>query len=333
MKTYEETAQYILEVRNEHDRKVKRRKAAAMRVIPAAAGICGAVVICLAAVKNYRKPTDLTTDDGVITGVTVSVVTTVPQSTEEAVTTLTQAVKTPAGTTVSATSVTATDVAAVTEQTSTKTTYAATAAAVTAVRTTAAAPSVTVTTTVEAVTTTVTTQEITAGPIIAGGGSGNGNGNEGGDWDHGGYSGEGSGFGGYGGGGGFDCGGFGEGDSGGTGSGVKAGSENSSEEQWKQLPINEKYCYAYIYGYDRVYTSLYPITPDYAGEWIDSAEMLGSQMIEGQEMKCGADVYSVIGITDTSAVAIKFEGNDGYYLYYKPNADLYNIMNTVPQAE
>ena len=26
MKTYEETAQYILEVRNEHDRKVKRRK-------------------------------------------------------------------------------------------------------------------------------------------------------------------------------------------------------------------------------------------------------------------------------------------------------------------
>ena len=107
--------------------------------------------------------------------------------------------------------------------------------------------------------------------------------------------------------------------------------ENIGEE-WNQRPINEKYCYAYIYGYNRVYNSLYMISPEYVGEWIDSAEMLSGQMVAGQQMKCAADVYSVNGITDAGAVAIKFEENEGYYLYYKPDADLYKIIQTVPQA-
>ena len=322
MKTYEETAQYILEVRNKHDKKIKRRKALAMRIIPITAGICGTVVICLAAVKNNRKSIDLITDERIITSGSISIVTTVSHSTEEAVTTLVSAEKTTdqttTKTTASATSLTTIEKAAIIEHTYTKASNAVTSATNSAVRTTAA-PEVTMVTTVETV--TATTQDITAGPIIAGGGndwnqwgqdSNNWNqwGQNNNDWDQGGYSG-----------------GFSGGDS-----DIKAGSENSSKEQWDQLPINEKYCYAYIYGYDRIYTSLYPITSDYAGEWIDSAEMLCSQRIEGQEMKCGADVYSVKGITDASAVAIKFEGNDGYYLYYKPNADLYNIMNTVPRA-
>ena len=98
MKTYEETAQYILEVRNEHDKKIKRRKALAMRIIPAAVGICGAVVICFAAVKNYRKPIDMITDESVITGGSISIVTTVPYGTEEAVTTLISSEKTTAKT-------------------------------------------------------------------------------------------------------------------------------------------------------------------------------------------------------------------------------------------
>ncbi len=334
MKTYEETAQYILEVRNKHDKKVKRRKALAMRIIPITAGICGTVVICLAAVKNNRKPIDLITGESIITGGSISIVTTASHGTEEAVTTLISAEKTTdqttTKTTVSATSLTTIEKPAIVEQTYAKAFNAVTSATNSAVRTTAA-PEVTMATTVDAVTTAVTTQDITADPIIAGGGndwnqwgqeSNNWNNWSQGsnNWNQGSDSGEGSGFGGYGG-------GFSGGDS-----GVKAGSENSSDEQWNLLPINEKYCYAYIHGYDRIYTSLYPITSDYAGEWIDSAEMLGSQMIEGQEMKCVADVYSVKGITDASAVAIKFEGNDSYYLYYKPNADLYNIMNTVPRA-
>ena len=49
-------------------------------------------------------------------------------------------------------------------------------------------------------------------------------------------------------------------------------------------------------------------------------------------MQCVADVYSVNGITDESAVAIKFMGNDEYYLYYMPDADLYKIIQTVPKA-
>ena len=99
MKTYEETAQYILEVRNEHDKKIKRRKAMAMHIIPAAAGICGAVVICLAAVMNNRKPIDIITDENVITEGSISIITTVPHGSEEAVTTLISTKKTTVQTT------------------------------------------------------------------------------------------------------------------------------------------------------------------------------------------------------------------------------------------
>ena len=322
MKTYEETAQYILEVRNEHDKKIKRRKALAMRIIPAAAGICGAVVICFAAVKNYRKPIDTITDESVITGGSISIGTTVPYGTEEAVTTLISTEKTTAKTTtktnVSATSITTTEKAAIVEQTYAKTTNAMTAAVTSAVYTTVtSAPRVTATTTVETVTSPVTTQEITTEPISTGGWNWNGNG----DWNHGG-------FGGFGGGGDTEGGGYTEGD----GTGGEAGSEYSSEEQWQQLPINERYCYAYIYRYDRVYTSLYMISPEYVGEWIDDADMLSGQMIAGEQMQCVAGVYSVNGITAAGAVAIKFMGNDGYYLYYNPNADLDIIIQTVPQA-
>ncbi|WP_024860449.1 hypothetical protein [Ruminococcus flavefaciens] len=322
MKTYEETAQYILEVRNEHEKKIKRRKALAMRIIPAAAGICSAVVICFAALKNNRKPIDLITDESVITGGSVSVVTTVPHGTEEAVTTqistaqtITQTTaettaKTTAETTVSAASVTAAKATVQVEQSYAKTTNVLTAAATSAVHTTAASTTcVTATMTAETVTADVTTQVTTEEPINTGGWHWNGNGD--GDWNYGG-------FGGFGG--------------GGNAGGGEGGGEDSGEEQWLQLPINEKYCYAYIYGYDSVYVNLYMISPEYAGERIDSADMLSGQMIGGQQMQCSADVYSVNGIADASAVAVKFEGNEGYYLYYKPNADLYKITQTVPQA-
>ncbi|WP_295093875.1 hypothetical protein [Ruminococcus sp.] len=333
MKTYEETAQYILEVRNEHNKKIKRRKAMAMRIIPAIAGICSAVVICLAAVKNYRKPIDLITDENVITGGSISIVTTVPHGTEEAVTTLISTektfVQTTTKTTVSATSVTATKAAEPVEQNYAQTTYILTAAATSAVHTTVASTSyVTAATTAETVTTSVTTQEITTEPVIAGGwnwhgtgngdwdqggfgGFGGGESNEGGDWNHGG-------FGGFGGGGSYDDG--------------ETGSEYISEEQWQQLPINERYFYAYIYENNRVYTSLYMISSEYVGDPIYSADLISSQVIAGEQMQCVADVYSVNGITDESAVAIKFMENDEYYLYYEPNADLYKIIQTVPQA-
>ena len=371
MKTYEETAQYILEVRNEHDKKIKRRKAMAMRIIPAIAGICSAVVICLAAVKNYRKPIDLITDENVITGGSISIVTTVPHGTEEAVTTLISTektfVQTTTKTTVSATSVTATKAAEPVEQNYAQTTYILTAAATSAVHTTMASTSyVTAATTAETVTTSVTTQEITTEPVIAGGwnwhgtgngewdqggfgGFGGGESNEGGDWDQGGFGGFGGGesneggdwnhggFGDFGGGGSneggeWNHGGFGNIGCGGSYDDGETGSEYISEEQWQQLPINERYFYAYIYENNRVYTSLYMISSEYVGDPIYSADLISSQVIAGEQIQCVADVYSVNGITDESAVAIKFMGNDGYYLYYNPNADLDIIIQTVPQA-
>ena len=74
------------------------------------------------------------------------------------------------------------------------------------------------------------------------------------------------------------------------------------------------------------------ISPEYVGDPIYSADLISSQVIAGEQMQCVADVYSVNGITDEIAVAIKFRGNDEYYLYYMPNADLNKIIQTLPPA-
>ncbi len=317
MKTYEEMAKYVLEVRDEHDKKKKHRIAAAKRVIPAAAGAFCAFIIGFGIFKGYNRPDTLPVHDNIIESETTSAQdTTLPQTTKKSeiilTTAATSAEKSTSKTTVSESKVT-TVKTEVTSVTSSNQTSAVTSSA--AEHTTAAASSTASTTAPTTTYTTVTTQETTTTAIGGGGGlsgdsqhdfpGGMGGGSAGGD-GNGGYAG-----GGYAG--------------GGTG-----GSGGTEEERWSQLTINHRYYYAFIDGYEDVYVNGYMIPSDIVGSWIGEAEMESQTFIDGYIKKCSAEVYSINGYSDNEVVAIKFKGHDEYYLYCKINTDIYELMKKIP---
>ena len=331
MKTYEEMAKYVLEVRDEHDKKKKHRIAAAKRVIPAAAGVSCAFIIGFGIFKGYNRPDTLPVHDNIIESETTSAqITTLPQTTKESETILTTAVttteKSTSKTTVSKSNVT-TVKTEVTSETSSKHTSSAAASAE---RTTSAASSTASTTAPTTTYTTVTTQETTTTIEIGGGGlsgdsqhdfpGGMGGGSAGGD-GNGGYAGGATGGG---------AGGDGNGGYAGGGTGGSGGSGSSEEERWSQLTINHRYYYAFIDGYEDVYVNGYMISSDIVGSWIGDAEMESQTFIDGYIKKCSAEVYLINGCSDAEAVAIKFKGHDEYYLYCKINTDIYDIMKKIP---
>ena len=315
MKTYEEMAKYVLEVRDEHDKKKKHRIAAAKRVIPAAAGAFCAFIIGFGIFKGYNRPDTLPVHDNIIESETTSAqVTTLTQTTNKSGTALTTAAasaeKSTSKTAVSETKAT-TVKTEVTSVTSSNQTSAVTSSA--AERTTAVT-SVTASTTAPTTTyTTVTTLETTTTAIGGGGGLS-------GDSQHdfpGGM-------------GGGSAGGDGNGGYAGGGTGGSGGSGSSEEERWSQLTINHRYYYAFIDGYEEVYVNGYMISSDIVGSWIGEAEMESQTFIDGYIKKCSAEVYSINGYSDKEVVAIKFKGHDEYYLYCKINTDIYELMKKIP---
>lgn len=316
MKTYEEMAKYVLEVRDEHDKKRKHWIAAAKRVIPAAAGVCCAFIIGFGIFKGYNRPDTLPVHDNIIESETTSAqLTTLPQTTKKSeiilTTAATSAEKSTSKTTVSESKVT-TVKTEVTSETSSKQTSSAAASAerITAVT------SVTASTTAPTTTyTTVTTLETTTTAIGGGGGLS-------GDSQHDFPGGMGGGSAGGEGNGGYAGGGYA---GGGTG-----GSDGTEEERWSQLTINHRYYYAFIDGYEDVYVNGYMIPSDIVGSWIGEAEMESQTFIDGYIKKCSAEVYSINGYSDKEVVAIKFKGHDEYYLYCKINTDIYELMKKIP---
>lgn len=317
MKTYEEMAKYVLEVRDEHDKKRKHRIALAKRVIPAAAGVCCAFIIGFGVFKGFNRPDTLPVHDNIIESETTSAqVTTIPQTTKNTSTALTTAVtsteKSTSKTTVSESKVT-TVKTEVTSETSSKQTSSAAASSA---EHTTASTSVTASTNAPTTTyTTVTTQETTTTIAIGGGGLSGGSGQD---------------FpGGTGGAGGGSEGGNGGYAGGATGGGT-GGSGGKEEERWSQLTINHRYYYAFIDGYEDVYVNGYMIPSDIVGSWIGEAEMESQTFIDGYIKKCSAEVYFINGYSDDEVVAIKFKGHDEYYLYCKINTDIYDIMKKIP---
>ena len=73
MKTYEEMAKYVLEVRNETEKKRKHRIAVAKRVIPAVACVCGAFIIGFGVWRGYTRPDTPSVPDNIIEAETTSV--------------------------------------------------------------------------------------------------------------------------------------------------------------------------------------------------------------------------------------------------------------------
>ena len=314
MKTYEEMAKYVLEVRDEHDKKRKHRIAAAKRVIPAAAGVCCAFIIGFGIFKGYNRPDTLPVHDNIIESETTSAqVTTLPQTTKKSETILTTAVttteKSTSKTTVSESKAT-TVKTEVTSETSSKQTSSAAerTTAVTSVTASTNAPTTTYT--------TVTTLETTTTAIGGGGGLSGDSQHDfpGGTGGAGGSGGDGN--------GGYAGGGYAGGGTGGSGS--------SEEERWSQLTINHRYYYAFIDGYEDVYVNGYMISSDIVGSWIGDAEMESQTFIDGYIKKCSAEVYLINGYSDKEVVAIKFNGHDEYYLYCKINTDIYDIMKKIP---
>lgn len=112
-----------------------------------------------------------------------------------------------------------------------------------------------------------------------------------------------------------------------------AGNELSGEEQWAQLPINQRYYNAYIYGYDDVYVNGYRIPSDIVGDLIGSAEMHSQKRIDGKIKKCEANAYFINDYSDDIVVAIKFEDSDQYYLYCNQYSDIYEIRKIIPPQQ
>lgn len=72
MKSYEEMARYVLEVRDEHEKKQQKRKILFRRYTPLAASFCAFVLIGLGVWKNFPSPDKLPPDSVITTTETTS---------------------------------------------------------------------------------------------------------------------------------------------------------------------------------------------------------------------------------------------------------------------
>jgi hypothetical protein len=93
MKSYEEMARYVLEVRDEHEKKRRKRKIIIRRYAPVTASLCALLLICLGTWKNMPSPdishnyiVTTTTESAAVTAVTTAVTSSDAKKTAPAVT-------------------------------------------------------------------------------------------------------------------------------------------------------------------------------------------------------------------------------------------------------
>ena len=339
MKTYEEMAEYVLEVRDEYEKKRKRRIIAAKRIVPAVAGVCCTMAIVFGIWKGHVKPDEfLLTNDITIDATTTAAVTTTLHTTDN-VTAYTTSVTTGGRkntyTTLPASFVAATSAMPATAESKTTAAHVTSETTAVIIKTTTSEQYISATTTSKVTTvskttsvTTVTTQGTPSGAAsgeLTAGGTG-------------GYDGEG-GFGGggviIGGGSGGEGGSIGGSSSGGEGMGggaIGGGGGWGGAVSWSSLPVNERYDTALLDGYTDVYTNTFRISPDDVGDRIGDAVMEGYDYSAGEYHRCTADVYYIKNIRDSMAVAVRFEGNE-YYLYRNRNTDIERIFLLISPME
>ena len=316
MKTYDEMAKYVLEVRDEYEKKRARRITATKRCIPAVAGLFCTLIVVFGVWKGNIKPEKLPSVDEVTVTETISASTATMMHTTEttsaAKTTVFTTASSSTKTTASSAVPTASSVTSVTVFSTAETTSAAvqsTSASATTEQHTSAttSSSVTVTTTVTNVT-TVTVTETTTLQFTGGGGSiGEGGWPFGGDGGNGGYGG------------------------GSNGGGASSGEGNGGGiDPWYNLPLNQQFNNAYIDGYGAIFVNGYLISPEAVGDWIGVAVMQSQAPVEGLTRTCKAKVYYLNDISDDTAVAIRFNGYDEYYLYCVSGTDIYDMMKIIP---
>ena len=111
----------------------------------------------------------------------------------------------------------------------------------------------------------------------------------------------------------------------------------SDHDPWYDMAIYRQYYNAFLEGYVAVlkpiYRSGYPISFEYVGARISSADMKSERLIDGELKQCTAEAYYINGFSDDDIVAIKFDGHDEYYLYHTDKTDVYSLMKIIPPLE
>ena len=323
MKTYDEMARYVLEVRDEHERKRKKRITFIKRSVPAAIAVMGAFIIGFGIWKGYKRPEQLPSPDNIINN--TSVTTTLPHASETALITTTN--KTVITSETSETSVSAstqtTKISQTTAEASVTTAVSAEesseASAVTALSTTKAAA----TSSAAAKTTSSTSQPVPHAIITT-------------TIAYSGLSGDPSTGTGTGAGGALPSSGA-EGSGGSQTVGGGGAAPPSTEgnggggiyDPWYGLPIYQQFTNAYVSGYTKTYTSGCVISDRYVGDMIGSVNMESGQPVEGFIKQCTAEAFHINGIDAESAIAVKFYGHNEYYLYHTRDTDIYDIMKQI----
>lgn len=321
MKTYDEMARYVLEVRDEHERKRKKRITFIKRSVPAAIAVMGAFIIGFGIWKGYKRPEQLPSPDNIINN--TSVTTTLPHASETALITTTTN-KTVISSETSETSVSAstqtTKISQTTAEASVTTAVSAeesseastvTALSTTKAATTSSAAAKTTSSTSQPVphaiiTTTIACSELSGDPST-----------------------------GTGAGGALPSGGTeGSGGSQTVGGGAASPSTEGNGgggiyDPWYGLPIYQQFTNAYVSGYTKTYTSGCVISDRYVGDMIGSVNMESGQPVEGFIKQCTAEAFHINGIDAESAIAVKFYGHNEYYLYHTRDTDIYDIMKQI----
>jgi len=299
MKTYDEMAKYVLEVRDEHEKKRKRRIYIAKRAVPALAGVLGAFIIGFGLWNNYRRPDMLPTPSTVVESETTAIASTAqttPKTMTTSVTASAVTSKTDANTTTSTTAAASSTAVYVTTKAATtaakpETTATQIISKPAAETISSTTPRITSTTTVtQTVTTTTTDPEMTGGPPAKSTQP--------------------------------------------PGGGTPPG---SAHNPWYDMPVNKQYYNAFLEGYvadlTPAYRSGYPISSELIGKHISSANMKSQYYVDGEVKSCKAEAYFINGFSDDDIVAIKFDGHDEYYLYHTDKTDLYSLMKIIPPLE
>ena len=299
MKTYDEMAKYVLEVRDEHEKKRKRRIYIAKRAVPALAGVLGAFIIGFGLWNNYKRPDTLPTPSTVVeceTTMTASTAQTTPKAVTTALTTSAVTSKIDANTTTSTTAASSSTAVYVTTKAATtdakpETTATQITSKPAAETISSTIPRITSTTTVtQTVTTTTTDPEMTGGPPAKS-----------------------------------------------TQPPGGETPPGSAHNPWYDMPVHKQYYNAFLEGYvadlTPAYRSGYPISSELIGKHINSADMKSQYYVDGEVKRCKAEAYYINGFSDDDIVAIKFDGHDEYYLYHTDKTDLYSLMKIIPPLE
>ncbi|SEH38135.1 hypothetical protein SAMN02910265_00205 [Ruminococcus flavefaciens] len=108
---------------------------------------------------------------------------------------------------------------------------------------------------------------------------------------------------------------------------VTTTTDNSGNDGVPTKPMNEEYPIGIFDGDMTMYRNTYRISPDDVGDYIDTVGMRGLPGIYK------AKAYKIKNIDQTIAIAVKFEEDEGYYLYRNNDTTIDTIKELISPTE